>query len=78
MIFPFDEAPRWFVNYFTGSRAFDEFHATIKYENNHDFVKDRAVSFFKSDKFNLYLYKDKIYVTLDENDHYWLLEILRN
>lgn len=77
MVFSFDEAPEWFTNYFLNSLEFNEFHATIVYEGSHDFVKDRAIVYFQSDMYKLYIYKDKIFVVLDANDPFWLHQILR-
>ena len=77
MVFSFDEAPEWFTNYFLTSPEFNEFHAIIVHEGSHDFVKDRAIDFFKSDMYKLYIYKGKIFVVLDANDPFWLYQILR-
>ena len=84
MIFTVKESPDWFNRYILNT-VIDELHAIEIYENpirdyrdHTNFLIRASLYFNKIDGISSWVYKDSIYIEINEHDRNWFLEMLRN
>jgi len=84
MNFAFGEAPRWFNNWVLNTNIISELHDIEQYymypynSKVNDLVYRSSTFFNNVDGISAWVYKDKLYIELNEQDPRWFIEMLKN